>query len=330
MPIYYLGERGGVESRLIQDLPFFSVPTGKWRRYFSWRNFGDLARVGAGIVKSLFLIAKLKPRVVFAKGGYVSLPVGVAAWIGRVPLVIHESDFSPGLANRILARCADRVCLSFPESRRFFNGSTASKTVCVGPLLRTGILNGNAENGWRFLDWSPQGKPLLLVMGGSSGAADLNRIVQEILPDLQRFFRVVHLTGEGKQGENKDDSHYRSFPYLNAELADIYAITDFVCSRAGAGAVAEICALNLPAVFVPLPRAASRGDQWENAHLLKAAGGALVFDQDEESPADLLRKLTALVQEPHLAAALRRGMKKYVRRHGSGIDAVVEIISGYL
>lgn len=284
----------------------------------------------AGVLKSLFLIAKLKPRVVFAKGGYVSLPVGIAAWLSRVPLVIHESDFSPGLANRILARCANRVCLSFSASRSFFRGSTAAKAICVGPLLRTGILSGNPAAAWRFLAWKPQGKPILLVMGGSSGAADLNRIIHAILHDLCRFFRVVHLTGEGKNGEKTSNASYRSFSYLNSELSDIYSITDFVCSRAGAGAVAEIGALNLPAILVPLPCAASRGDQWENARAVAAAGGAVLFDQERESPADLLAKLTSLAQNPATVASLRKGLKKYVASHGSGLDSLVAIISAYL
>lgn len=232
-----------------------------------------------GILQARRILKKFKPDKVFSKGGYVSVPVVIAARMLKIPVILHESDLSPGLANRISARFADKICVSFKESKKYFQ---KKEVIVTGNPVRQLIFNGGKENGFKLTGFDSD-KPIVLVMGGSSGAQELNDLVYSSLPVLLRHCHVAHITGRGKGGLDNIKGKlkgYKQFEYLNDELADLYAITDLVVTRAGANTLAEISALGLPSVLVPLSTKASRGDQVENAKLFEEKEMAIYLKED--------------------------------------------------
>ena len=250
-----------------ENVIYHVISSGKLRRYFSWRNFTDPFKVIKGVFQSKRIIKEIKPAVVFSKGGFVSVPVVIAAH-KKAPVIAHESDYTPGLANRISAKFADRVCVSFEDTLRF----VGDKGVYTGSPIRPELLHGDPQGGRRFLGFSDS-KPVLLVMGGSLGAAAINEALTGALPKLLPVFNVVH---------------------LGSEMKDVFACTELVISRAGANAVFELLALKKPAVFIPLPRSASRGDQILNAAYFERKGYAMVVEQERLTADTLVTAVTAL------------------------------------
>lgn len=263
--ILYIGSHGGTEKQLVlaEGLKFEEVFCGKLRRYFSWENFGDFLKIPVGVIQSLVKLWRFKPQVVFSKGGYVSVPVCVAAFVLRIPIIVHESDLRPGLANRIVFKLAKKVCLSFEESRRFYD---QAKVVVTGTPIRSRVLNGD-KNVAKDVSGLKGERPVLLIMGGSQGAAQINALVEEILPELLERFEVIHMRGKGNLRADLESEGYRQFEFLARELCDFYALADIVVSRGGANSLAELAILKKKAVILPLGTAASRGDQIENAEL---------------------------------------------------------------
>ena len=289
--IYYIGSRDGIEKELIAQQPgvtYYGVSTGKLRRYFSLKNLSDLFRVCAGVVQSRRLIRRIRPDVVFSKGGFVSVPVVIAA-AGRAPVVTHESDYTPGLANRITARYADTVCVTFEDTLQ----SVGSKGVHTGTPIRGELYEGSAKRGFAFTGFEGK-KPVLLVMGGSQGAQALNDAVRAALPKLTVSFDVVHLCGKGKLDPAAGGPGYRQYEYIAKELPDLLAMTSVAVSRAGANAVFEFLALAKPALLVPLPLSASRGDQILNAGYFARKGFAMVLEQERLNPETLLDAVSDL------------------------------------
>ncbi len=275
--IAYVGSRNGIEKKLLADYPFeyVGISTGKLRRYFDWKNFSDPFRVIKGFWEAHRFLKKFKPDVVFSKGGYVSVPVVRAAAALHIPCIIHESDMTPGLANKLCFSSASKICCNFPET---VSTLPADKAVLTGTPIRDELFTGDREEGLRFLGFTAD-KPVMMVMGGSQGAASVNGAVRSNLDALLETFQIVHLCGKGKFDESlKDVAGYRQFEYVKDELRHIYAAADIMVSRAGANAICEILALKKPNLLVPLPTNGSRGDQILNARSFEAQGYSMVVE----------------------------------------------------
>lgn len=277
--VYYIGSYEGMEKGLIEELgiPYTGISSGKLRRYFSWKNFSDPFRVIKGYNEAVEALKKIKPDVVFSKGGFVSVPVVFAASKLHIPSIIHESDMSPGLANKLCIPKADYVCANFPEA---LASLPQGKAVLTGTPIRRELFMGSREKGLSFTGMSGD-KPILLVMGGSLGAVRVNEAVRKALPELLKTFDVVHLCGRGKTDESYNGTiGYRQFEYVDKEMRDIFAITDLVVSRAGANAICEFAALKIPSVLIPLAADASRGDQILNAKSFEKQGFAKMLPEE--------------------------------------------------
>ncbi|MCR5508894.1 MAG: undecaprenyldiphospho-muramoylpentapeptide beta-N-acetylglucosaminyltransferase [Lachnospiraceae bacterium] len=294
--IEYIGSYDGIESTLIKemDIPYHGISSGKLRRYFSLKNFTDPFRVLKGFFEAGRLIKELKPDIIFSKGGFVSVPVVWAAGRQHVPVIIHESDMTPGLANRLCFKTARKICCNFPETLKLL---PSDKAVLSGSPIRSRLLDGDADAARRFTGFTDD-KPVVLVMGGSLGAANVNKAVRDILPGLTARFNVIHLTGKGKLDETlKDTPGYRQYEYIKDELKDLFALCDIVISRAGANAICELLALRKPNILIPLPSASSRGDQLLNAESFKKQGYSMVLTEDEITGNVLLDRINLLYEE---------------------------------
>ena len=267
--ISYIGSYEGIEKKLIEELgiPYYGISSGKLRRYFDVKNFTDPFRVLKGFMEAKKLMKELKPDVVFSKGGFVTVPVVIAASRRKIPTFIHESDMTPGLANKICIPFATKVCCNFPET---ISNLPKDKAVLTGTPIRQELLTGSKEKGLAFTGLSPD-KPVILIIGGSLGATAVNEAVRSILPELLEDFQVVHLCGKGKLDESlKDTKGYVQYEYIKKELADLFALADIVISRAGANAICELSALNKPNLLIPLSARASRGSSMLTALPLRA------------------------------------------------------------
>jgi UDP-N-acetylglucosamine--N-acetylmuramyl-(pentapeptide) pyrophosphoryl-undecaprenol N-acetylglucosamine transferase len=305
----WIGSRDGVEARLVpgRGLPFFTIPTGKLRRYWSWRNVSDLAvAVPAGVVRASLLLGRLRPRVVFATGGFVALPTVLAAALRGIPVVAHEQTAVPGLANRIAARFVRRIALSFPGSEASF---PAGKGVLTGNPLRPELRVGSRTEAVARFALDPA-LPLVYVTGGAQGAQRINRAVGEALGRLLEHAQVIHQCGdhpttgdrawlEARRAALPPDlaRRYTVIPYVGAELAAIYATAALLISRAGAGTVNECCQLGVPALYVPLP-GASGDEQTANARVVERVGGCEILPQASLSPERLAERVLGLLAEP--------------------------------
>ena len=284
--VNYIGSYNGMEKALVEKegVPYYGISSGKLRRYFDLKNFSDPFRVIKGFREAKHLMKTLRPDVVFSKGGFVTVPVVLAAHRAHIPVVLHESDMTPGLANRLCLSSADVICTNFPETVDSLPGD---KAVLTGTPIRSALLSGDAERGLAFCHLAGE-KPVLLVMGGSLGATPVNDRIREILPKLLGRFEVVHLCGKGKLAPSLEGTPgYVQFEYISEELPDLFALADVVVSRAGANAICELCALAKPNLLIPLSAAASRGDQILNARSFEKQGFSVVLEEEEIRP-DLL------------------------------------------
>lgn len=290
--ISYIGSYEGMEKKLIgdYDIPYYGISTGKFRRYFDLKNFTDPFRVLKGYAQSRRILKEIRPDVVFSKGGFVAVPVVRAAASLKIPCVIHESDMTPGLANRLCIPVAKKVCCNFPETMQ---GLSADKAVLTGSPIREELLKGSREAGLALCHFTAA-KPVLMVIGGSLGASSVNQTVREALPELLKDFQVVHLCGNDKMDNLLlNTPGYVQFEYLKAELKDVFAMADVVVSRAGANAICELLALKKPNLLIPLS-AGSRGDQILNARSFESQGFSMVIDEDYLSPTLLVEKVQEL------------------------------------
>ncbi|WHX50776.1 undecaprenyldiphospho-muramoylpentapeptide beta-N-acetylglucosaminyltransferase [Paenibacillus woosongensis] len=269
--IHYFGTQNGIESKIVprQFVTYHSIKAGKWRRYFDWKNFIDPINVLIGIMQATVQIRKIKPRVIFSKGGYVSVPVVIAGWLNRVPVIAHESDLTPGLANRISTPFVHQLCTSFEETLNFL---PSTKSLHVGSPIREDLLNGDRETGLRLCGFNDQ-KPIVLILGGSLGSVKLNKCVRDTLPVLLENFQIVHLCGKGKMdNEWIGIEGYKQFEYVDKEMSHIYKITDIAVARSGSNSIFEFLRLRIPSLLIPLPKTASRGDQIINAATFERLG----------------------------------------------------------
>ena len=278
--IHYIGSYTGIEKDLITQfgIPYHGISSGKLRRYFSMQNFTDPFRVLKGFGEANKLVKKLKPDVVFSKGGFVSVPVVMAAKICHVPVIIHESDMTPGLANKLSIPSATKVCCNFPETLQHL---PKEKAVLTGSPIRQELLSGDKDAARKFCGLTSE-KPVILIIGGSLGSVVVNDAVRAILPELLKKFQVIHLCGKGKVDESlKDLPGYIQYEYIGKELKDLFALTDIVISRAGANAICELLALHKPNLLIPLSAKASRGDQILNARSFERQGFSIVLEEED-------------------------------------------------
>ncbi|MGN0304710.1 MAG: undecaprenyldiphospho-muramoylpentapeptide beta-N-acetylglucosaminyltransferase, partial [Lachnospiraceae bacterium] len=276
--VSYIGSYGGIEKRLIEDfhLPYYGISTGRFRRYFDLKNFSDPFRVMKGYRQARAVLKEIRPDVVFSKGGFVSVPVVRAASSLKIPCIIHESDMTPGLANKLCIPVADRICCNFPET---LQNISSEKAVLTGSPIRQELTRGNKLAALNLCGFTAN-KPVIMVIGGSQGAASVNVMVREALPKLLEDFQVVHLCGKDKVDNLMlTIPGYKQFEYLKGELKDVFAMADLVISRAGANAICELLALKKPNLLIPL-QVGSRGDQILNARSFEEQGFSIVLRED--------------------------------------------------
>lgn len=281
--IHYIGSYEGIEKKLIEELeiPYYGISSGKLRRYFDLKNFSDPFRVLKGYGQARSLLKRLRPDVVFSKGGFVAVPVVLAAKQLHIPVIIHESDMTPGLANKLAIPSATKVCCNFPETLKYL---PADKAVLTGSPIRKELLEGNKLAALEFCGFTAN-KPVLMIIGGSLGSANVNSAIRNILPALLEKFQVLHLCGAGKLDSSLDGTEgYVQYEYIKKELADMFALADIVVSRAGANAICELLDLRKPALLIPLGSNASRGDQILNAESFKSQGFCEVLPEENLTP----------------------------------------------
>lgn len=277
--ISYIGSYQGMEKELIEaeHIPYYGISSGKLRRYLDFKNLSDPFKVVKGITQSIRLLGKLKPDIVFSKGGFVSVPVVLAARFRKIPVIIHESDITPGLANKIAIPAAKKVCCNFPETLKYL---PKDKAVLTGSPIREELLLGNPGHARDYCHFHSD-KPVLLVIGGSSGSKIINDTIRAQLSVLLNNFQVIHLCGRG----NIDNSlmktaGYVQFEYISQQLKDMFALADIVISRAGANAICELLALRKPNILIPLSANASRGDQILNAKSFEKQGFSYIIQEE--------------------------------------------------
>lgn len=291
--IHYIGSCNGIEKKLIEDtkIPYYGIASGKLRRYFDPKNFTDPFRVLKGYGQARKLLKKLKPDIIFSKGGFVAVPVVLAAKSRHIPVIIHESDMTPGLANKLSLSSASKVCCNFPETMKFI---PEGKAVLTGSPIREELLHGNKMEALKLCGFTAN-KPVILVIGGSQGSVVVNDAIRGILPELLKKYQVIHLCGKGKLDPDKVGLEgYIQFEYAKKELADLFALADVCISRAGANAICELLALRKPNLLIPLSANASRGDQILNARSFERLGYSKVLEEEEITNEKLLQTIRDL------------------------------------
>ena len=314
--ISYIGSYDGIEKKLIEDLniPYYGISSGKLRRYFDPKNFSDPFRVLKGFTEASKLLKQLKPDIVFSKGGFVTVPVVIAAKRRKIPAIIHESDMTPGLANKLSAPSAVKICCNFPETLKYL---PEGKGVLTGSPIREELTKGDRKRGLEILGFG-EDKPILLVIGGSLGAQHINDAIRRILDRLLVRFDICHIAGKGNVDKMLiGKKGYIQFEYVSDELKDLFAAADLFVSRAGANAICEILALKKPNLLIPLSAKASRGDQILNARSFEKQGFSKVLEEEDISDERLLKDI----------AELYRDREAYIlRMNESGLSDGVETI----
>ena len=285
--IHYIGSYEGIEKKLIEDVnvPYYGIASGKLRRYFDPKNFSDPFRVLKGYGEARKILKKLKPDVVFSKGGFVAVPVVLAAKHLHIPVIIHESDMTPGLANKISLSAATKVCCNFPETVKLL---PEGKAVLTGSPIREELFTGKCEEGLRLCGFTEE-KPVLLVIGGSLGSVAINNAIRSNIDALLEKYQIIHLCGRNNLDESLEGREgYKQFEYVKDELKHYFACANVVVSRAGANAICELLALRKPNILIPLGLEASRGDQILNARSFERQGFSMVMEEEELTDEKLL------------------------------------------
>jgi len=308
-----------------------TIKAGKLRRYFSWENFRDILKIPVGIIQSLYYVYKFKPDIVFSKGGFASVPPVIASWILRVPIVTHESDIVPGLANRIIARFASKILISFSAAEKYFD---KNKVVLTGNPIRSDIAQGSRENALEFFKLSSD-LPTVLIFGGSQGAQKINEMVLEILPNLIEKCQVIHQCGDKNYEEIKNKiskldlkypERYCIYPFINDEMKDAYAIADIVISRAGANSLAEIVALKKPNILIPLSTSANN-HQPENAKFFSEKNASLIIDETVDNSQDLADAIFKLLADKNLQYQMKQNLSKIALSQNASWKIAEEIMN---
>ncbi|HDC5686602.1 TPA: undecaprenyldiphospho-muramoylpentapeptide beta-N-acetylglucosaminyltransferase [Staphylococcus aureus] len=293
----YIGSKNGIEREMIEsqlpEIKYYPISSGKLRRYISLENAKDVFKVLKGILDARKVLKKEKLDLLFSKGGFVSVPVVIAAKSLNIPTIIHESDLTPGLANKIALKFAKKIYTTFEETLNYL---PKEKADFIGATIREDLKNGNAHNGYQLTGFN-ENKKVLLVMGGSLGSKKLNSIIRENLDALLQQYQVIHLTGKGLKDAQVKKSGYIQYEFVKEDLTDLLAITDTVISRAGSNAIYEFLTLRIPMLLVPLGLDQSRGDQIDNANHFADKGYAKAIDEEQLTAQILLQELNEMEQE---------------------------------
>ncbi|MCM3269643.1 undecaprenyldiphospho-muramoylpentapeptide beta-N-acetylglucosaminyltransferase [Paenibacillus elgii] len=321
--VCYIGSATGIEKDIIEreGVPFYPISSGKLRRYFDLKNFKDPFSVMKGVYESYRLLRRLKPAIVFSKGGFVSAPVVLGSRMNKIPVIIHESDMTPGLANKMSIPFATKVCVTFPESMQYVQ---YQKAILTGLPIREQILNGKASKGYHLCDFHSQ-KPVILIMGGSLGSQVINRAVRDNLDRLLAQFQIVHICGNGNVSLDFSGKRgYKQFEYISDELPDVMAMSELVISRAGATSIYEFLLLEKPMLLIPLSLQASRGDQILNAKSFQKAGYADVLPEEELTSESLAKRVETLYAKRE---AYKEAMSS--RKETNAVETIVKLIEMY-
>lgn len=291
--VYYIGSKKGIEKQIVEaiDIPYYPISSGKLRRYFDLKNFTDPFRIIGGFFQSISHLRSIKPQLVFSKGGFVSVPVVLAAWLLRIPVIVHESDMTPGLANKLSKAFCKKILTTFEETLQYL---PADKGVFTGSPVRESLKEGNKEAGLAFTGFNTD-KPIIMMMGGSIGSVKINTELRKSLPSLLETFQIIHLCGKGNEDHSLDNlTGYRQYEFVSEELKDLFAITDIMLSRAGSNAINEFLFLQIPSLLIPLSKSASRGDQILNAKAFEKQGFSKVIQEEDLTSESLIEGLNAL------------------------------------
>lgn len=321
MEILYIGAKDGVEKKMVEKVgvEFRGVACGKLRRYFSLQNFVDIFKVPVGTWEALKILREVKPNVIFSKGGFVSVPVVLAAKKLGIPVILHESDLVPGLANKICARYAKKICISFEESKEFFEkfAKKGARIIYTGNPIRKNVVKGKKDAGYKLTGFDHH-RPVVLIMGGSQGAQQINDLVRASLDELLKKFQIVHIRGRGNLDISLHKKGYVQYEYLDEQMKDVYAMCEMIVSRGGANSLAEIALLRKKALIIPLGTAGSRGDQIDNAKIFSRKFGWSILSGD-------------ISREDFIGAieSAYRGKVNKVEDFKNGVDEIVKLILGY-
>lgn len=288
--VVYIGSYNGIERELLAKIPevkYVPILTGKLRRYFSWQNFLDMIKIPFGMLQAIWIVFKQKPNIVFSKGGFVSFPVVFAAKVNKIKCVMHESDVTPGLANKMSLPFVSKFFTTFEDTIKYVKDKT--KVDCIGPVLSDRLKNGSKENACKICCFETD-KPIIMVIGGSLGAKSLNCAIRENLENLLEKYQIIHICGKGQVEQNIKGKGYKQFDYVSEELKDFMAASDVVVSRAGSNSIFELLSLNKPMVLVPLSGTSSRGEQMLNAKSFQSKGYCEIVADDKLGQEDLLLK----------------------------------------
>ncbi|MCL2620618.1 MAG: undecaprenyldiphospho-muramoylpentapeptide beta-N-acetylglucosaminyltransferase [Defluviitaleaceae bacterium] len=320
--ISYIGGRDGMEKGLVEaeKIPYYGISSGKLRRYLSLKNLTDAARVIKGMADARKVLKKIKPDVVFSKGGFVTVPVVFAAKSLKIPVVIHESDITIGLANKLAMPHAKKICCVFLETMA---GLPTNKAVHTGTPLRQQIFGGSVAKATQMCNFAKD-LPIIMVMGGSSGSVAINTILRQTLPQLADF-NIIHICGKGNADKSLESGKYRQFEYVSVGMGDLYATSQLVVSRAGSNSLAELLALHKPNILIPLPKHASRGDQILNAKSFEKQGFSVVLDEDELTP----DKLAEAIKDTHNRRSHFKGIMSNIN-NGDGTEEIIKIIKSVI
>lgn len=325
----FIGPDGKIEQELMAKAQIRTkkILVGKMRRYFSFKYFLDIIRVPIGIIQCLWILLIEMPDAVFSKGGYASFPAVIASWLYRIPVLIHESDASPGIANSVLAKFAERVAVSYPEAEKYF---PAGQVVLTGNPVREDIARGDVAKG-RALFSLTESRKTIFVVGGSQGAQNINNKILSVLPELLKKYQVIHQTGErnfeevnqkaGVLGIKGGRDNYYPIAFYGDEIKDILAVADIVISRAGANTISEIAAAGKPAIIIPLPTAANN-HQRMNAYSLARQGGCIVLEESNLGPNMLLSRIKEISENEELRSKLISNIKLFY--HPDAADKIAQ------
>jgi UDP-N-acetylglucosamine--N-acetylmuramyl-(pentapeptide) pyrophosphoryl-undecaprenol N-acetylglucosamine transferase len=319
--IHYIGSYNGMEKKLIEELniPYYGISTGKLRRYKDIKNLSDPFKVLKGCGDATNLIRKLKPNVTFSKGGFVSVPVIIGSKLNRVPSIIHESDMTPGLANKISMPFATKICCTFADTVKYL---PKGKAILTGTPIRENILEGKEEKGYEICDFNNV-KPVIMLIGGSLGSKKINNVIRKVLPEIIDKYQFVHLCGKGNIDESLlNMKGYTQFEYVNEELPHLFAMADLIISRAGANSISELLALKKPNILIPLSANASRGDHILNATSFQTHGYSYILEEEK------LTEQTIIEAIKHV----NKNKDNFITRmshskSSNGIDNVMKIIN---
>lgn len=319
--VIYIGTENGMERGLVEKtgVEYHYVSTGKLRRYMSKDNFTDMFKVVKGIGEAKKLIKRLKPDIVFSKGGFVAVPVVLGAKFNGVPVIAHESDMTPGLANKIAMPFAKKICTTFPETVKYIG----KKGIHTGTPIRKELFDGDKEKGLKLCGFDNE-KPVIMMMGGSLGSQKINKVLRAALTEITTGFQLVHICGKGNVDKSINIKGYKQFEYLSEELPHVIACADMVISRAGSNSISEFLALKKPALLIPLSAKASRGDQILNAQSFEKQGYCLVLNEEDMTPESLLKAIKELyLAKDSLITAMAKSPAS------NGVENVMKVILKY-